>query len=130
MRLTLMLTLVHKQLGTTQVRKTTLWHVRNELIQPKNPQAHIPAPMLADVLMVATPRVRVAGWCAMRRGCSPSGTVRMCSFWIPGEVAWVRMTGTRMVRAVHACWDLYHTMCLSDTNMISNSSKGIMSDPQ
>ena len=31
---------------------------------------------------VRTAKVREASWCARRRGCSPSGTVRMCSFWI------------------------------------------------
>ena len=31
---------------------------------------------------VRTAKVRLGSWCARRRGCSPSGTVRMCSFWI------------------------------------------------
>ena len=31
---------------------------------------------------VRTANVREDSWCARRRGCSPSGTVRMCSFWI------------------------------------------------
>ncbi len=34
--------------------------------------------MLACVHVTA--KVRLVSWCAMRRGCSPSGTVRMCSF--------------------------------------------------
>ena len=34
--------------------------------------------MLACVHVTAN--VRLVSWCAMRRGCSPSGTVRMCSF--------------------------------------------------
>jgi hypothetical protein len=37
----------------------------------------------AGVLMVTTPKLLLLGWCAMRRGCSPRGTVRMCSFWMP-----------------------------------------------
>lgn len=40
--------------------------------------SHSPMPMVAWV--VITPYVRVAGWCAMRRGCSSRGTVWMCSF--------------------------------------------------
>mmetsp|Transcript_5292 Transcript_5292/g.21376 ORF Transcript_5292/g.21376 Transcript_5292/m.21376 type:complete len:250 (-) Transcript_5292:2365-3114(-) len=31
---------------------------------------------------VSTAKVFVAGWCAILRGCSPSGTARTCSFWM------------------------------------------------
>jgi hypothetical protein len=31
---------------------------------------------------VQTARVREEGWCAIRRGCSPSGICRICNFWI------------------------------------------------
>ena len=32
--------------------------------------------------LVRTAKEREGSWCARRRGCSPRGTVRMCSFWI------------------------------------------------
>lgn len=32
--------------------------------------------------LVRTAKVRLVSWCARRRGCSPRGTVRICSFWI------------------------------------------------
>ncbi len=31
---------------------------------------------------VRTMKERLDSWCARRRGCSPRGTLRMCSFWI------------------------------------------------
>ena len=31
---------------------------------------------------VRTTNERLGSWCARRRGCSPRGTLRMCSFWI------------------------------------------------
>ena len=37
-----------------------------------------PPPIVACVQVTA--KVRLPSWCAMRRGCSPRGTVRMCSF--------------------------------------------------
>ncbi len=41
------------------------------------------------VRCVSTASVLPAGWCAMRRGCSPSATVRTCSFWMGSTVPMV-----------------------------------------
>ena len=52
------------------------------------PAACAPAPAAADATrrVHSTANVRLASWYAMRRGCSPSGMVRMCSFWMSSMV--------------------------------------------
>lgn len=40
---------------------------------------------------VATANVLLSSWCAMRRGCSPSGMVLMCSFWMLSIVPMVKV---------------------------------------
>ncbi len=45
-------------------------------------QEDIEAPVGPWVGEVRRAKVRLGSWCARRRGCSPRGTVRMCSFWI------------------------------------------------
>ena len=65
-------------LVSTEGNQKTLKHEPQKLLSI--PGARAPAVPLAG--LVSTAKEREASWCARRRGCSPRGTVRMCSFWI------------------------------------------------
>ena len=53
---------------------------------PPPPTATSPPPKFT----VHTAKQRELSMCARRRGCSPSSTVRMCSFWMSSMVPTVR----------------------------------------
>ena len=61
-------------------RVSNVWSSSRRRLHAITSSASDMAPPPAEGLRQPTRNVRVESWCAMRRGCSPSGTVRMCSF--------------------------------------------------
>lgn len=107
-------TTAHKGYTRTDSCPSRLFDTKSTLVTCcHNPHTVAASPAVPAGAIVNTPSVLVLSWWVIRRGCSPRGTVRMCSFWISSMLPSMRPSSLQIAKLSGSLGELNDVMKLT-----------------